>query len=153
MAFWEKAKKRQSAQDKKLEQQKKRVIEINISFRCFNHFLNSKLPPKKTLFNINMGGGEKTVPLAEVACVHAELRSLMFETFQTKYWSGIKAHTCILTQNHKLGLSQVHRASHISKVSLEHSTASPSACYMKENTVVSHNMLLSPFTEPNFKEG
>lgn len=51
------------------------------------------------MFNINKGG-KKTVPLAEVVCVHAELRSLTFETFQTKYWSGIKAHTHIDSKSH-----------------------------------------------------
>lgn len=39
--------------------------------------------------------------------------------------------------NHKLGsFHKRHRASHISKVSLKHSIASPSAWYMKENTVL-----------------
>lgn len=55
--------------------------------------------------------------------------------------------------NHKLALFIRHRASHISKVSLEHSIASPSARYMKENTVVSYNTPFSPFTGPNFKHG
>lgn len=113
--------------------------------------------------------GETAIPLAPCVfflCVYARapfpfhafsvrLRSHESETFWQNICLAKKRHQSArmhIDSNHKLDPFTRHRASHISKVSLKHSIASPSACYMKENTVVSYDMLCSPFTEPNFKE-
>lgn len=80
-----------------------------------------------------------------VGTATAEPLILMYETFLTTHDTGIKA-LAHIDSNHKLDPFTRRRASQISKVSRKHSIASLSARYMKENTVVSYNMPVFPFT-------